>query len=150
MASRAGDVGPPSYWLARFLFLRLLGLVYAVAFLVILYQWPPLLARGAFSPPASSSTRSQRSMAVPLDLPERAHPVLVFLKTVLFAGYLVLVECSLLIRYPSQDPPSSQVGPDLQRALAPRRRLSRARVHVSVDLSRSSVIISSLQTALLR
>jgi len=42
--------GPPSYWLTRFLFLRLLGLVYAVAFLVILYQWPPLLGSSGLLP----------------------------------------------------------------------------------------------------
>ena len=41
---------PPSYWLTRFLFLRLLGLVYAVAFLVILYQWPPLLGSRSLLP----------------------------------------------------------------------------------------------------
>jgi hypothetical protein len=42
--------GPPSYWLTRFLFLRLLGLVYTVAFLVILDQWPPLLGSRGLLP----------------------------------------------------------------------------------------------------
>jgi len=32
----------PTYWLTRFFFLRLLGLVYTVAFLLILWQWEPL------------------------------------------------------------------------------------------------------------
>jgi hypothetical protein len=41
---------PPSYWLTRFLFLRLLGLAYAVAFLVILHQWPPLLGSSGLLP----------------------------------------------------------------------------------------------------
>src|SRR6266542_2562052 len=40
----------PSYWLTRFLFLRLLGLVYTVAFLVTLNQWPPLLGSRGLLP----------------------------------------------------------------------------------------------------
>lgn len=41
---------PPSCWLTRFLFLRLLGLVYTVAFLVILFQWEPLLGSRGLLP----------------------------------------------------------------------------------------------------
>ena len=41
-----------THWLTRFLFFRLLGLVYVVAFLVVLWQWEPLLgsARPASRP----------------------------------------------------------------------------------------------------
>lgn len=40
----------PSYRLTRFLFLRLLGLVYFVAFLVVVNQWEPLLGRHGLLP----------------------------------------------------------------------------------------------------
>jgi lipase maturation factor len=40
----------PSYWLTRFLFLRLLGLVYVVAFLIVLFQWEPLLGSQGLLP----------------------------------------------------------------------------------------------------
>ena len=43
----------PSYWLTRFAILRLLGLVYAVAFLVIVNQWQPLLGSDGLLPAAS-------------------------------------------------------------------------------------------------
>ena len=43
----------PSYWLTRFAVLRLLGLVYAVAFLVVVNQWPPLLGSGGLLPATS-------------------------------------------------------------------------------------------------
>ena len=39
-----------SYWLTRFLFLRLLGLVYVVAFLIIVNQWQPLLGSHGLLP----------------------------------------------------------------------------------------------------
>ena len=39
-----------SYWLTRFLFLRMLGLVYAVAFLVVVNQWMPLLGSHGLLP----------------------------------------------------------------------------------------------------
>jgi hypothetical protein len=42
----------PSYWLTRFVFLRLLGLVYAVAFLIVVNQWLPLLGRHGLLPAA--------------------------------------------------------------------------------------------------
>ena len=42
-----------SYWLTRFVFLRLLGLVYSVAFLIVVRQWPPLLGSGGLLPAAS-------------------------------------------------------------------------------------------------
>jgi Lipase maturation factor len=39
-----------THWLTRFLFFRLLGLVYAVAFLVVLRQWEPLLGAHGLLP----------------------------------------------------------------------------------------------------
>ncbi len=39
-----------SYWLTRFLFLRMLGLVYTVAFLVVVNQWEPLLGSHGLLP----------------------------------------------------------------------------------------------------
>ncbi len=52
----SGDAQPapagPSYWLTRFAVLRLLGLVYAVAFLVIVNQWRPLLGSDGLLPAA--------------------------------------------------------------------------------------------------
>ena len=42
----------PSYWLTRFAVLRLLGLVYTVAFLVVVNQWQPLLGSGGLLPAA--------------------------------------------------------------------------------------------------
>ena len=41
---------PSSYWLTRFVFLRLLGLVYAVAFLIVVNQWQPLLGSHGLLP----------------------------------------------------------------------------------------------------
>jgi hypothetical protein len=42
-----------SYWLTRFVFLRLLGLVYTVAFLIVVLQWHPLLGSDGLLPAAS-------------------------------------------------------------------------------------------------
>ena len=42
----------PSYWLTRFVFFRCLGLVYAVAFLVIVFQWGPLVGSDGLLPAA--------------------------------------------------------------------------------------------------
>ena len=42
-----------SYGLTRFVFLRLLGLVYTVAFLIIVQQWPPLLGSHGLLPTAA-------------------------------------------------------------------------------------------------
>jgi len=42
-----------SYWLTRFVFFRLLGLVYSVAFLIVVRQWPPLLGSHGLLPAAS-------------------------------------------------------------------------------------------------
>ena len=41
---------PPSYWLTRALFFRLLGLIYVVAFLVVVNQWQPLLGSHGLLP----------------------------------------------------------------------------------------------------
>jgi hypothetical protein len=49
---REPAAGAPSYWLTRFVFLRLLGLVYAVAFLIVVNQWLPLLGRHGLLPAA--------------------------------------------------------------------------------------------------
>lgn len=55
MASDSRDyaASAPSYWLTRFVFLRLLGLVYTVAFLIVVLQWPPLLGSDGLQPAAS-------------------------------------------------------------------------------------------------
>jgi len=42
-----------SYWLTRFVFFRLLGLIYTVAFLIVVFQWPPLLGSEGLLPAAS-------------------------------------------------------------------------------------------------
>src|SRR5712691_665140 len=42
-----------SYWLTRFVFFRLLGLIYTVAFLIVVFQWPPLLGSDGLLPAAS-------------------------------------------------------------------------------------------------
>jgi len=41
---------PPTYWLTRFMILRLLGLVYAVAFLVAINQLVPLIGSNGLLP----------------------------------------------------------------------------------------------------
>jgi len=40
------------YWLTRFVFLRLLGLVYTIAFLMVVFQWRPLLGSDGLLPAA--------------------------------------------------------------------------------------------------
>jgi len=44
----------PSYWLTRFVFLRMLGLVYTVAFLIVVHQWEPLLGSRGLLPAQAS------------------------------------------------------------------------------------------------
>jgi len=51
--SRDYAASAPSYWLTRFVFLRLLGLVYTIAFLIVVLQWPPLLGSDGLQPAAS-------------------------------------------------------------------------------------------------
>jgi len=46
----AGQAALPSYWLTRFVILRLLGLVYAVAFLVAINQVVPLIGENGLLP----------------------------------------------------------------------------------------------------
>ena len=41
---------PPTYWLTRFMILRLLGVVYAVAFLVAINQIVPLIGSNGLLP----------------------------------------------------------------------------------------------------
>src|SRR3989442_9691021 len=41
---------PPTYWLTRFMILRLLGVVYAVAFLVAINQIVPLIGSHGLTP----------------------------------------------------------------------------------------------------
>ena len=43
----------PTNWLTRFVFLRMLGLVYTAAFLIVLLQWEPLLGSRGLLPAAS-------------------------------------------------------------------------------------------------
>lgn len=42
--------GPPTYWLTRFVLLRLLGILYAIAFLVLINQVMPLLGSNGLLP----------------------------------------------------------------------------------------------------
>lgn len=51
--SRHYPARDPPYWLTRFVFLRLLGLVYTVAFLIVVRQWHPLLGSDGLLPAAS-------------------------------------------------------------------------------------------------
>jgi Lipase maturation factor len=51
--SRHYGARAPSYWLTRFVFLRLLGLVYTVAFLIVVFQWHPLLGSDGLLPATS-------------------------------------------------------------------------------------------------
>ena len=44
---------PSTYWFTRFLFLRMLGLVYLVAFLVVLHQFRPLVGEDGLLPAQS-------------------------------------------------------------------------------------------------
>jgi hypothetical protein len=52
-AAAAPQENAPSYWLTRFAFLRLLGLVYTVAFLIVVCQWLPLLGSAGLLPAVS-------------------------------------------------------------------------------------------------
>jgi len=49
-AERAIGSGSSSYWLTRAIFFRLLGLIYAVAFLIVVHQWQPLLGSQGLLP----------------------------------------------------------------------------------------------------
>jgi hypothetical protein len=51
---RAAEDPARAHWLTRFAFFRLLGLVYVVAFLIILDQWGPLLGSHGLLPAANS------------------------------------------------------------------------------------------------
>jgi hypothetical protein len=53
--------GGNSYWLPRFLILRLLGFVYAVAFLVAAQQLVPLIGEHGLTPANDRSFSSRRS-----------------------------------------------------------------------------------------
>src|ERR1700678_1327528 len=49
MVLREAD-SPPTYWLTRFMILRLLGVIYAVAFLVAINQIIPLIGANGLLP----------------------------------------------------------------------------------------------------
>ena len=51
-----------THWLTRFLFFRLLGLVYAVAFLIVLRQWEPLLGSHGLLPAHEMLERVRESV----------------------------------------------------------------------------------------
>jgi hypothetical protein len=53
--------GGNSYWLPRFLILRLLGFVYAVAFLVAAQELVPLVGEDGLTPANDGSFSSRRS-----------------------------------------------------------------------------------------
>jgi hypothetical protein len=48
---KPGD--PPTYWLTRFVILRLLGVIYAIAFLVAINQVIPLIGADGLLPPGN-------------------------------------------------------------------------------------------------
>ncbi len=52
----------PRYWLTRFMILRLLGLVYATGFLIIVNQWVPLLGEKGLTPVPLFLARVQASL----------------------------------------------------------------------------------------
>src|SRR5579872_7630694 len=54
----------PTYWLTRFLILRLLGIVYAVAFLVIIEQIIPLIGAHGLTPAADFLQRVGQAIGV--------------------------------------------------------------------------------------
>jgi hypothetical protein len=58
---------PPSYWLTRFLILRLLGLVYGVAFLVLAFQALPLAGSRGLLPAALFLERVQGQLGSRLE-----------------------------------------------------------------------------------
>ena len=58
MSLGEGKRSAPAYWLTRFLFLRMLGLVYTVAFAVVVVQGDALLGSPACCRRRTSSTRS--------------------------------------------------------------------------------------------
>ena len=55
---RAAGTPAVSYWLTRFVILRLLGAVYAVAFFVAIRQLVPLIGEDGLTPVASSIERA--------------------------------------------------------------------------------------------
>jgi hypothetical protein len=57
-----GGGPPPAYWLTRFVFLRALGFIYAVAFLVLWNQWPGLIGSHGLLPAARYMARVRRSI----------------------------------------------------------------------------------------
>jgi hypothetical protein len=59
---------PPTYWLTRFLFLRGLGFIYAIAFLILVNQGPGLLGSHGLLP-ATRFVARMRGQANLLDLP---------------------------------------------------------------------------------
>src|SRR5579872_1124894 len=54
----------PTYWLTRFLILRLLGIVYAVAFLVVIEQIIPLIGSGGLTPAAIFLQRVSNAIGI--------------------------------------------------------------------------------------
>jgi Lipase maturation factor len=54
-----------TYWLTRFVFFRLLGLVYAVAFLVVVLQWEPLLGSHGLLPARNFLDEVRRGRGIP-------------------------------------------------------------------------------------
>src|SRR5262245_8036846 len=50
MSARSEAAPRPTYWLTRFLFLRLLGFLYGIAFLVLAQQGPGLIGRNGLTP----------------------------------------------------------------------------------------------------
>lgn len=57
----------PSYWLSRFVFLRLLGLVYAIAFLVAWHQAVPLIGSSGLTPVTEYLVRVRARASGPID-----------------------------------------------------------------------------------
>src|SRR5438874_1358764 len=95
--------GGNSYWLTRFIILRLLGFVYAIAFLVAAQQLVPLVGEHGLTPASHFLERMQAhfgsSAAAALQLPSvfwlgiSDHALIIFawsgfaLSLVVFAGY---------------------------------------------------------------
>ena len=58
------NLDPPTYWLTRFLILRLLGLVYFVAFLSLVNQVLPLIGRNGLLPAVSFLARLESQFGI--------------------------------------------------------------------------------------
>ena len=60
--NETNSASPPTYWLTRFVILRLLGIIYAIAFLVAINQILPLIGSDGLLPSGQFINRIERSL----------------------------------------------------------------------------------------